>query len=361
MQKIFQTVALREPNFIQKILNKLPKENAILELNNLLASKSLLDISRDEIQEIQNKYSIIFPEEFAENISEFYAALFKSCLNDNNLSEDDKFKLEHFRRILNVNEDFHRKIENSVGISAFTRIYNSLISKGEINEAEENLLKDLQSQLKISDSEATNISFKCRQNYMDDLLKKIVADRMVSPDEWNDFTETARKLKVSINIEGNTSEQLNRLKKYWLIENSDLEKLPVNLSLQNGEYCYYTCQVDWLEYISITKRINYSGFTYSHKILKGLSYRVGSINLQKITANELKVIDTGKLFFTNKRVIFMGAIKNINIKLNRILSITPYSDGVEIEKDSGKSPVIRVAADADILTAIFSRLIKDSL
>lgn len=55
----------------------------------------------------------------------------------------------------------------------------------------------------------------------------------------------------------------------------------------------------------------------------------------------------------------MGSKKNTNIPLNKILSINPYSDGVGIEKVSGRSPLLTVSDDAYILLMILSRVIND--
>jgi hypothetical protein len=59
---------------------------------------------------------------------------------------------------------------------------------------------------------------------------------------------------------------------------------------------------------------------------------------------------------TNRQLAFAGI--GI-IPFGKILSITPYSDGVGIEKDSGRSPVFQVSDDASLLAMYISRLIKD--
>ena len=65
------------------------------------------------------------------------------------------------------------------------------------------------------------------------------------------------------------------------------------------------------------------------------------------------------MFITNRRLIFLGRKKNTNIQLNKILSLNPYSDAVGIEKDSGKSPIIKVNENAEILGMILNRVIND--
>jgi len=62
---------------------------------------------------------------------------------------------------------------------------------------------------------------------------------------------------------------------------------------------------------------------------------------------------------TNKRVIFEGAQKNATIRLSNVLSITPYADGVEIGKTSGKSPIFTVG-DPEWLSVLLSSVLAQN-
>jgi hypothetical protein len=66
--------------------------------------------------------------------------------------------------------------------------------------------------------------------------------------------------------------------------------------------------------------------------MKGLSYRLGSVGVGRTTEDSVVLVDTGTIYVTNKRLIFDGARTNTSIRLNKILSFTPYSNGVEIDK-----------------------------
>ncbi|MFN3385343.1 MAG: hypothetical protein ACK42Y_02010 [Candidatus Thermochlorobacter sp.] len=96
------------------------------------------------------------------------------------------------------------------------------------------------------------------------------------------------------------------------------------------------------------------------RIAKGIYYRVGTVAPQRITSKELTYIDSGKLYLTNKRVIFMGAIRNFTIRMERILAFTPYSDGIKIEKDSGRNPTLKIDKNVDICCLMFSRLLREA-
>ena len=149
------------------------------------------------------------------------------------------------------------------------------------------------------------------------------------------------------------------MKLYWLIENGELPVKQVNINLQKSEVCYYYTNADWLENRTVTQKINYGGVGYRVKIMKGVYYRAGSVKVQRITSDQLLQLDSGSLYITNKRIIFVGLKKNTNIQLSKVLFVTPYSDGVRIAKDSGKSPILRVSSNADILAMTLGRVIND--
>ena len=190
-------------------------------------------------------------------------------------------------------------------------------------------------------------------------LDKIIEDGKISPDEWEEYTSIAKNLNVEIKIDETSKARLEKLKLYWLIENGELPIKEVPIYLQKNEQCYFTTFADWLESRTVTKRTNYAGPTARIKIMKGIYYRVGSIGVQRITSEQLLLIDSGQLYITNKRIIFVGNKKNTNIQLSKILSVNPYTDGVGIEKETGKSPIIRVSNNADILAMTLGRVIND--
>lgn len=75
---------------------------------------------------------------------------------------------------------------------------------------------------------------------------------------------------------------------------------------------------------------------YSMRVCKGVYYRVGASNGHSVSYQYKDDMGKGILVLTDKNLIFSGA-KSVKIPLKKILSITPYSDGIEIIKDGAKA------------------------
>src|SRR5439155_15276805 len=99
--------------------------------------------------------------------------------------------------------------------------------------------------------------------------------------------------------------------------------IDVPINLQRGEICFHVLRVEHKELRTVTKRVNYAGYSTSIKVAKGVYLRSGSYVPQRVTNEEMVQIDSGILYFTNKRLIFDGAKKNLTLTKKTILSIDP--------------------------------------
>lgn len=75
----------------------------------------------------------------------------------------------------------------------------------------------------------------------------------------------------------------------------------------------------------------------SMRICKGLYYRVGASKGEAIDYQYQNEIGYGSLIITNKRIVFSGIRKSFKIPIKKIVTITPFDDGVEIIMD-GSTP-----------------------
>lgn len=75
----------------------------------------------------------------------------------------------------------------------------------------------------------------------------------------------------------------------------------------------------------------------SVKIAKGLYYRTGSFKGNPVTNEQMTLLGNGMLALTNKNLYFASSTKTIKTPYNKLIAITPYSDGIGLQKDGASS------------------------
>ena len=72
---------------------------------------------------------------------------------------------------------------------------------------------------------------------------------------------------------------------------------------------------------------------FSFRIIKGVYYRTGQMKGHPVEHSSMEFNGTGALYVTNKNLIFYSISKSVKIPYNKIIGLTPYSDGIEVHKD----------------------------
>ena len=244
------------------------------------------------------------------NKEEFTSSLLQAA-SDGKLTNDEIVTLNNKAITYGLTEDDISKIR----IQAYNAAYSAIKRDGKITDEEENELNTIQKYLKITDDEVSG-----------------------------------------------TKRELAKFRLLNEIQNGNLPTATIpNLILQKGEIAH------WKEYASILEnkiiRRRYEGGSrgVSIRIAKGLSYRVGAHRGQIVSDTALIPVSSGELVLTNKRVIFRGDTKSLNLKLDKILNLEFYSDGLNISETSGKSRLIKLnnSNNLDIVGAVLSNTINN--
>lgn len=357
---LYQTRALVNTSFFQKLFKQFPQENAVIELNNLLATKSIKDISKDEIKEIEHKYELSLIREFKLNLEEFYVVYLNYCLVDRVLNEQEFEELNDLKHLLVLDDKTINELHARLGKIIYKQSFQEAIADGRLSKDEEIFLDKLENTLKLPKELANKISEEARKNYIEGYVAKIIADQRLSPGEEQELQAIASSLNVSIQMNEQTQEQLNKLKLYWALENLDLPTIQVEITIQKSEVCHLKISnVNWYELRSAGRRTANSEYSPQFKAAKGFYLRPGNSGSGNFGSEILKLIDTGTLYLTNKRIIFAGNKKTSNIKIDKILELTPYIDGAEIRKETGKSPALQMKQNSDVFCIMLERMLNE--
>jgi hypothetical protein len=75
----------------------------------------------------------------------------------------------------------------------------------------------------------------------------------------------------------------------------------------------------------------------SIRVMSGLYYRIGSFRGHAITSTETVYVDTGVMAITNKNLYFEGPSKPFRVPYRKIVSFSPYEDGIGIIRDAASA------------------------
>lgn len=341
---IFKQVPLIEQSLMQRLLKQQPEDNAILEVNNLLATTDIQNISESDIKSISQRYKVNLVNKFSLNLEEFYAVLLNYALNDKHLSKDEVDDLEHLKNIFQLDTQNISQIHLNIGKGIYQKSFEEAIADGILTKEELLFLENLETTLQLPKEIADKISFSVRETFFDKSYQRVIEDNRITPDEEREILALSKNLNIKISRSDKST--LERLKAYWAYENLELPVIVVDTKLQKNEVCYF-----------LEKDINW----YEEREALKKKYAYSKTNERKeIIINNLKFIEKGDVLFTNKRILFSNSEKTASITYDKIITVSAFKDGLEIDKLTGRSPIYKIEKNSDIAVIILRRLLKEN-
>ncbi len=189
-------------------------------------------------------------------------------------------------------------------------------------------------------------------------LRRAAEDDYLTPEEEAELSALQKELGLTDEDLAPTRAQLERLKRFTAIKNGQLPVLEADILLRKGELCHFEAPCELVEEVTRTRYVGGSQGV-SIRIAKGVYYRVGGFKGQPVEETHKQVTDRGTLYITNKRIIFVGAKKNVTYPLNSIVNFVKYRDAVQFQKENESRPryfLIRDPYSIDEIGLILTRL-----
>ncbi len=358
-EQVYQRKEPVKPGLFNSIFGLREKANAVVDLNNLLSSKSLLEVQHDEVKAIAKSYGVNFMESFQAETIELYRTYLNFVVNDLKISENEYDTIKHLQNILDLPDDIALSVNKSVFGNLFQEKYIQAVLIAKKSMKNDDIFLMLKENYRLSDEFVGQLIDEAHWSVFNTKLHDVFEDNKVSPYEDESLKTLAHELGLDVNLSEETHGSIDKMRRYWKLEYGEIEGIAINIHLHNGEICYYSlASVNWYEWRAAVRRINYAGPAGRINLFKGLDFKIGSVGLDVVHEDEMKLIETGSLYVTNKRIIFVGSKKSTTIGLSRILAVKPFLEGVEIIKDGGKTPFIAFDTDPLELSIIVSRLLN---
>ncbi|WP_457640458.1 hypothetical protein [Persephonella sp.] len=327
----------------RKLQKSAEKEEKINE-----AKKKLSEIISMDVSNIDFKNMFKNVQEKEQIKSAIFSNLYSHALKQ----DWDKFKeLLELSKELNINIDKNK---------LYKYLIDNFIRDGELSEEEKYILMVVKNILKIDDSTAKKLYSKLVTEFISNELKRVFEDNMVTPEE----KEYIKRLTKGLNVEldEKTRKRIEDLYSVYLIMNQPLNPIPCPINLQKNEECYFEIPRAELQKWK-KERVSYGGVGLSFRVAKGVRFYTGT---GRITSSQdvLKTEDTGSIYITNKRFIFVGQKKTTSIKLDKILDFNIYEDDgmIEIKKETGPALIFRPLTDVNFfyLSAVLNKLMREN-
>jgi hypothetical protein len=335
------------------------KSSAQQDLVNLLARTRLSEITPDTVSRILEEHKVtaagaraILKDLWTDAVLEF--------VKDDVLSDDEMAYLGELRHVLTLSTtESEAALEEAVN-ARYGLAIREAVADGKATADERDRLERLAAGLRLSEQARAKLNKLHVEEYASRQAKVIGADQRASPEELQQLDQLGAALGVDIQLDSSTTATLARYHHLWLIENGQPRPMSVDIALQKGEEAYFMTAARWAELRTKTVQVSYSGPTASIRIMKGVRWRVGTITPHRITEEQFTVLDSGRLYITNKRVIFRGAKRNVALPLKALLGIRVFADGIQLEKATGRSPFALFDGDIELAATLLTSLLASS-
>lgn len=189
-------------------------------------------------------------------------------------------------------------------------------------------------------------------------LQQAGADNYLTPEEEAELNSLREELGLTDEDLAPTRPYLERLRRFTALKDGRLPVLHADILLKKGETCHFEVPCELMEEVTRTR---YTGGSQgvSFRIAKGVYYRVGGFQGKPVRETYNEVTDRGTLYITNKRIIFVGAKKNVTYPLGSIVNFVKYKDAVQFQKENETAPryfLIRSRDSIDEIGLILSHL-----
>lgn len=125
-----------------------------------------------------------------------------------------------------------------------------------------------------------------------------------------------------------------------------LQKEDIPLILKKGEEAYQVVGgVTLFEEKVSRKSTRGEGVGLSIRLIKGVSLHPSLFQSHPVIEKEMTKVDMGKLVITNKRIVFMGTAKDLTADYKKILEVTPFAEGFQIEREGRKTQELLKMSD----------------
>jgi len=244
-------------------------------------------------------------------------------------------------------------------LEEFKNVLRDVVAKGEISLEDKIMLSELRRQLRLKDEDVKQVSIEIFREE----VQNAIADENVSLEE----RVRLENLKNILGLQDeDVQEELETIAEIIVLTDLEKGKLPEvpreevekYLILAPEEVCHCLVEAALLEAVRRRETGGYYGFSF--RVARGVYLRTGRYTLPKIT-EEVQKIDEGLLAVTNKRFIFIGDRRSVEVPLRNILSVELFQDSFSVHRKAKKKREYFVVERPKLIAGILHVAVKKAL
>ncbi|MDD4902775.1 MAG: hypothetical protein PHE24_06635 [Patescibacteria group bacterium] len=260
-----------------------------------------------------------------------------------------------FQTIVNKYKDVKRKSFNK---KEFKQALLEAVNDGKLTKEEIDGLNKKKKELDLTDEDIKKI----RAEIFAVAFSVTKSDEQVTKDEEQELLTIQKYLGLADEEIQSNKKELARLRLLNEIQQGNIPTIPVkNLITQKDENAYWEEPATLIEEKVLRRRFEGGSQGVSFRIMKGVSYRVGGFRGHSVSETGLVTVGDGDLIITSKRIIFRGDKKSFAVKLDKVLDIQLFTNGLQFSEINRSKPrMIRFGQEGNhnIIGAILSYAIN---
>lgn len=344
----FRVTEVPKSGLFNRVRGKISREAAFVELRNLLAVTPFDALNRGDVAAILEKARLV-PQGVPTELAAVYEDAVLGVAADGELSDEDRRGLAQLATCFELKaSELELATERAVG-----HVYLGSLRRALADETftiDKRTEVDAKAQaLGMTDGQRQKLYDTAATQALMSVLSGALTDGRYTATEEQHVQAFAARLGVTIRHDEETARIVSRCRLLAQIDDGQPPNVDVPILLQRGEVCHFAASdVTYKEMRTVTKRVNYGGPTASVRIMKGVRWRFGSIAVQRVTQDVLTEVDKVDMYITNKRLFLRGGRKNTSVPLTKVAHFTLFSDGLQVEKDTGKDLFLVGEADWEV-------------
>jgi hypothetical protein len=239
------------------------------------------------------------------------------------------------------------------GLDLYAQKIKELLIDGNLSEEDKKILEQIKKENNLTDKDVEKYNLAGFKVFFD----KITDDSRITEAERKELVKIYSDLNLPTDNLAYSQSDFNKYHTLYLIDEGKLPTIEVpnlNVNLSNGEKLHYVNKAFIVKNKSVTTGYNYSGFSGSVRIAKGIRYRVGSIKVAPQKVNVMTTDDAGTFYLTTENLGYIGLNKHFSVPYDKISSLDIRDGFLYLFKKGKEAPFIISMDDFELPLAIVS-------